>query len=476
MQADKAWVRRLPTAVCVGAASAIAATQLLFAPVVGLANNGDFERVMGYVGFQYMTDDRSEKYFSWIVTKFAFGPPGWFRSGLVTSETLLAWIARLVSQPFAPLFDLRVLGAIHAALLVTGLGLLVSAAEPLGRSAQWVAAALLVFFFTDVGYVAPLNSFYSQAASLVFLLLTLGVAARSIAFRRRSPAPALIFFLLAALFTGSKPQEAVQGVLLAAFGLRLYWQTGRSVVRQPAAWLAAGLLAFSAWYLRATPPAISDVARYHKVFMELLPSSPDPAGDLRDLGLDPAWVSASGKIAYQPGPFSDPAFREAFLSRFSYARLVRFYLTHPGRLASTLAHGGEQALRLRHPRFGNFEHRPGVAPGTKSAAFSAWSDARLRLPGHAWIWIAFLLAGNLAFAAVLLRRSPPGDGLAAQALVLLVAMAATAFLVCVLSNAHGDLPRTLYVFHALCDLMVAADVTYAVRRRRDEPTSASPSA
>ncbi len=431
-------------------------------PVVGLANNGDFERVMGYVGFQYPTDDRAEKYFSWIVTKFAIGPPGWFRSGLLSSETPLAWLARLVSEPFASLFDLRVLGAIHAILLVAGLALLVSATRPLAPAARWTTAALLVFFFTDVGYVAPLNSFYSQAASLVFLLLTLGVAARSIALGSRGPGHAVAFFVLAALFAGSKPQEAVQGLLLAAFGLRVYWRPGRRPFGQTAAWGAVALAGFSLGYLRATPPAISEVARYHKVFMELLPNSPSPEQDLADLGLDPAWASASGQIAYRPtSPFADPAFRAAFLERFRYARLVRFYLTHPGRLASTLSRGGREALRLRHPRFGNLEHRPGVAPGEKSRAFSVWSGLRLRLPGHPLLWLAPFLAGNLVLAAATRRRAPPAGRLARDGLALLVVMATVAFLVCVLSNAHGDLPRHFYVFHALCDLLLAADVGWA---------------
>ncbi|MGE5415024.1 MAG: hypothetical protein ACM3NW_12665, partial [Syntrophomonadaceae bacterium] len=349
-------------------------------------------------------------------------------------------------------------------LVVAGLGLLVSATRPLAPAARWTAAGLLVFFFTDVGYVAPLNSFYSQAASLVFLLLTLGVAARSIALGSRGAGHAVAFFALAALFAGSKPQEAVQGLVLAAFGLRLYWRSGRRPARQTAAWGAVALAGFSLWYLRATPPAISEVARYHKVFMELLPNSPSPARDLEDLGLDPAWVSASGQIAYKPtSPYADPAFRAAFLERFSYTRLVRFYLTHPGRLASTLSRGGREALRLRHPRFGNLEHRPGVSPGEKSRAFSFWSGLRLRLPGHPLLWLVPFLAGNLLLAVATRRRASADGGLARDGLALLVVMATVAFLVCVLSNAHGDLPRHFYVFHALCDLLLAADLGWAVQ-------------
>lgn len=457
-------LRRLAPAVLAAvAASGILAAQLLVPPVVGLANNGDFESVMGYVGFQYLTEVRSEKYFDYILTKFAYGPPGWFRSGLLTSETLIAWAARVVSEPFARggLFDLRVLGGIHALLLVAGLTLLVSATRPLSLAARLTAAVLLVFFFTDVGYAAPLNSFLSQAASLVFLLLTLGVAANTIASGRKGPASAALYFVFALLFVGSKPQEVIQAPLLALFGLRLYGEGWRRLHRQPAAWAAALLCVFSLWYFRQTPPLIAEVARYHKVFMELLPNSPDPAGDLADLGLDPAWVSATGKIAYAPtSPYADPAFRAAFLERFSYARLVRFYLTHPRRLASTLSRGGRQALRLRHPRFGNLEHREGVAPGAKSRSFAAWSDARLRLPGHPLAWIVPFLALNAAVALATRRRATAEGRRAREGIVLLVAMAVGAFLVCVLANAHGDLPRHFYVFHALCDLLLAADAVW----------------
>ncbi|HYX21844.1 MAG TPA: hypothetical protein VFA98_13440 [Thermoanaerobaculia bacterium] len=446
------------------AAAAIIAFQLLVPPVVGLANNGDFESVMSPVGLKYFTEEHSEKYFSWIVTRFGFAEPGWHPTGLVTSEVPLAWLARFVSEPFARAFDLRVLGAIHGLLLVTGLALLVSAAGRLGRAAQWTAAAALLFFFTDIGYVAPLNSFFSQAASLVFLMLTLGVAARTIAFGRRDLRHTAAFFLCAGLFVSSKPQEALQGVLLAAFGLRLYGRRDRPVLKQAAPFAAAALVAFAGWYLSLTPPAISEVARYHKVFMELLPNSPTPARDLQDLGLDPAWIDAVGKIAYRPGPFWDPAFRAEFLARFGYMKLVGFYATHPARLGATLARGGQQALRLRHPRFGNFEHRAGVAPGAKATGFSLWSSARLRLPGNPLLWLVPLFVGNAVLAFATDRRAAPDGRLAREGIVLLVAMGTGAFLICVLSNAHGDLPRHFYTFQALTDLLLAVDATWIASR------------
>lgn len=461
-------------AAVVVAAAALLSVQLLKPPVIGLANNGDFERVMGPVGFRYLTQEPAEKYFSWINTKFAYAPPGWYRSGLITSELLLARAARAVAEPFASdaPFDIRVLGGLHILLLLAGLGLLASGLRPLPRPAQWVGAALLVLVFTDVGYAAPLNSFYSQTASLLFLLLTLSLLARWIARPGPDPRFEIPYLLLAALFITSKPQEAIQAPLLALAGLRLAMAggAGAKVPWKRAAIVGAALLcALAVWYYRQTPPEIADVARYHKVFMELLPDSPNPGQDLADLGLDPAWTTAIGKIAYPPSsPFHDAAFRAAFLERFSYARLVRFYLTHPERLSSAIRRGGLPALRLRHPRFGNFERSAGFPPGAQTRSFAWWSDLRLALPGHPLAWIGMLFCANVIAVGASYRRASSTGRLGREGILLLVAMAVAAFTVCVLSNAHGDLARHFYVFHALCDLIGVADavwVSSALSRR-----------
>ena len=78
------------------------AVQLLVPPVVGLANNGDFERVLGPAGLKSTAVGRSEQYFSWIVLQFEDAPRGWYATGLKTSEVLLARAARLASRPFSP--------------------------------------------------------------------------------------------------------------------------------------------------------------------------------------------------------------------------------------------------------------------------------------------------------------------------------------------------------------------------------------
>ena len=169
--------------------------------------------------------------------------PGWFRSGYHSSETLLAFAARWLHLAFArdALFDLRLLGGIHALLFLLALAGLIRACRDLAPTAQALVAALLVFVFTDVGYVAPFNSFYSQTASLLFLLLTAAIAAEAVRRGRLSGAWLFAYFGTALLFVGSKPQEKLAAPLLALFGLRLAGVRWRGAWRRTAVWLAIGL-------------------------------------------------------------------------------------------------------------------------------------------------------------------------------------------------------------------------------------------
>ena len=224
---------------------------------------------------------------------------------------------------------------------------------------------LLVLFFTDVGYAGPFNSFYSQTASLLFLLLTVGAGALAIARGRLAGGLLLVYFLGAALFVASKPQESIQGPLLAALGLRLWPRRRRPAWRRPAAWLAAALCAFSLWYYRAGPEGFHPQRR---PFPHLLHGAPSALAGSRaaistSSGSTAACSRYSGINAYAPGtPIADPAFAARFFDRFDYGSLVRFYLAHPARLIDRLHRGAPAALRLRTWRLANYTAASGFAP------------------------------------------------------------------------------------------------------------------
>ena len=69
-------------------------------------------------------------------------------------------------------------------------------------------------------------------------------------------------------------------------------------------WAAAGILAvaFCYWSLYTIfPMGIRNVNVYDSVFFEIIKHSPDPASDLRELGLDNSFAKYKGTNAWSPG-------------------------------------------------------------------------------------------------------------------------------------------------------------------------------
>ena len=453
----------------VAAAAALAATRigvtLFVPPVIGLANNGDFERVMVPVGLGYLTDRFDERYFGWALTEFSIVEPRPRPIIHVTSETPLAGLSvlavRLVSS--RPILDIRVLGALHTLLFLLGMALVLRACRDRTPSSRWLAAAMLVFFFTDVGYTAAFHSLYGQTASLLSFLMLSGIAGLAVRRGGITTGQLCAYFLSAAWFVGSKPQECLQAPLLAVLGILLASSPvspGRA--RRLAVVFAVALCGLAVWlYARPSVRAIHDVGVYHTVFMELLPSSPDPVGDLRALGLDPELVRYSGLHAYLPdAPLEHPDFRTQFFDRFGYRELVGFYVLRPARLLDRFVRAGRSAFRLRPANLGNFSHASGAAPKSMSMHSGTWSRWRMKLGAHGLLTIALLFAGNLAAAARGWRSSSWRGRRFREGILLLVLIGTLEFAVCSLADYLGDLPRHLYMFQAIFDLILIADAAW----------------
>ena len=127
----------------------------------------------------------------------------------------------------------------------------------------------------------------------------------------------------------------------------------------------------SAFFRRVRSLALRAAALYQVLFYETLPRSPAPQSDMRELGLDPAWLRYSGTDAFQPGtPLLDPSFLESFLAKTGYLRIARFYLAHPGRLADRVVRASPKLWSLR-PSYGNLESSE--APVRTLTARFAWA-------------------------------------------------------------------------------------------------------
>lgn len=476
MQARRISRNAIVVTTAVAAAATVLVFRLLVPPIVGLADNGDFSRLALPTGLASVSASEEDRYFRWMQPRFRLvartADPGGYRS----SEVLLMEPAVLASRALGrtSVFDLRVLAALHILLLLAALGGLVWACRDLSAAAQVVAAALLVFFFTDVGFVAPFNSLYSQTASFLFLMLTVAIAALALRRGRLAGLQLPAYFLCAALWITSKPQEIIHAPLLAVFGLSMAWSGSRRRSRAAAVALSLALCALAWRYHRSADRSLGWVTRYNMLFMEILPNSPDPRGDLAELGLDPSWARFAGVSAWAAqSPARDPAVR-SFVDRRSGPSPRLFLLRHPKRLVALLARTATVSYALRPLDLGNFAKETGAAPLQKASGI--WSGLRIRLSGFPWLVV--LLGGTLAAAGTTYRRASTRSRRVREGLTLLVVMAVNAFLVSAIGDSQ-EIIRHLYTFHACCDLILVADATWLtqslVRRLATRQTEAAAS-
>ncbi|MEP6995485.1 MAG: hypothetical protein ABI968_13250 [Acidobacteriota bacterium] len=445
----------IAVAITIAASATVLAFQLLVPPIVGLADNGDFSRLALPTGLAHTSENAEERWFGWMQPRFRLvartPDPGGYRSSEVLLVELAVRASRALGSTTA--FDIRVLAALHILLLLAALGGLVSACRDLSAAAQVLAAALLVFFFTDVGFVAPFNSLYSQTASFLFLMLTVAVAAHGLR-RGRLAGPLLpAYFLCAALWITSKPQEVIDAPLLAVFGLSMAWRGSGRHSRAVAVVLSVALCALAWRYYRSADRSIGWVTRYDMLFREILPNSPDPGRDLAELGLDPSLARFAGVNAWVPeSPSRNPSVL-AFVKR-SGPTVQLFLLRHPKRLLSLLARTARVSYALRPHELGNFAKETGAARFQKARGI--WSGLRIHLSGFPWLLV--LLGGTLAAAGATYRRASTRGRRVREGLSLLVVIAVNTFLGSTIGDSQEI--RHLYTFHALCDLILVADVTW----------------
>lgn len=442
--------------VFVGAAAAILCFQLILPPVVGLADNGDFVKVIGRFGL----NAKVYRTYEFVDTVYEFHPERRWVSEFYSTEIPLAIPALALNSLFsqAGTFDLRFIGIVHGALFLAALWLFAPLLANASRALRLCLYVLVLLIYSDVIYVSGLNSFYMDEPAYLFLLLSAVLYLRLLCWRKKQDA--ILLLLCALLLVTAKTQHALLGFWFAAL---LFVARGVLAPAWRKVFAAGGVCIMLASFLmlwRGAPRDYASAPLYNVIFLQILPHSGNVEGTLKSLGLDDSYRPLIGKNAFWPDSrMGDPAFRREFDRRISVVKLAVFYAAHLRDAYEALQDSLNEAGRQR--LFGNFDIATGYPPFTESQTFAYWSNFKRRLFFYHGARFLFAFLGvSVGFSAMLWMRRKALSAQALAAGITLIGMAFTELFISSLLDAM-DIARHHLIFFALFDMILISTVYLA---------------
>jgi hypothetical protein len=278
-------------------ASAIVGYQIFAPPVVGLANNADFGKVIGVFDLTGPREDEN----GWADTRYEFNPERHYWAEFYSSEHVLLAAAIAANTVLSKdgYFDVRAIGLIHAVLFLAALYLLWTLLEEAPRVQRIATCGTVLFCFSDVMYVSYLNSFYMDVAAWLFLSIAAMLYLRLLRWRRPWDVP--WFAVSCAMAITSKAQHAVFGFWLAALVLAAGYPLWPKRRRWTTALAASLALLAAVWMTKSSPPDYPSRGVFTMAFYQIVPYSKNPDRAVLDLGLDSSYRRYIGMHAFARG-------------------------------------------------------------------------------------------------------------------------------------------------------------------------------
>ncbi|MCM3750326.1 hypothetical protein M3223_23755 [Paenibacillus pasadenensis] len=460
---------RLRLEIFAGAGAAGILIWLLFSnPFIGMADSGDFLRVLLVAGLDYNPAAVSyeDRFFNWSHSVFAYDS---IRGAYITSQLIPVYAARTIGWIFdQSVFHIRFLGALYSLLLITAVYLIVRAGRQYSLSASFMLAAGLLFMFLDVRYTVYFNSFYAEPVSFLFLLLTVAAGLWLAHQEKPTTRVVLFFFFCIFMLVCSKLQNTPLGIIFALYGLRLLQLRWDLSWRRFVLWGCSVLFALSALLYTFAPDQFKHINLYQTVFYGILNESPDVEGDLRDLGLPEKLAVNAGTNYFQsdaPIKQDSPEMKADFYDRMSHGKVLLYYATHPQRLITLLDRAAERGVYLEVTYLGNYEKGEGKPALADVYTYSGWSSFKAEYMPRSLLFIVLFYAAFYAVCVVeWIRSRSQSVRMTAELLMLVGFIGVFSFVVPVLGDGLADIEKHLFLYNVTFDMMLLASAAWLVHR------------
>ncbi len=455
-------------------------------PRPGVADQGDFDRVMNVSGLElpapYAADEDFVRFIDYPVTDYhivATRPVELLTRLKATSISYLITPISLVCKVMGQdTFKTSYLAFVYLASYLLAIFVIARYLDPGNPLKQAGLALIALPVLLDGNYLVWFNSLYGEPMMMVTLLLFVAACVYYIHRRYGEETPSTgfieILLILAAahLFLGSKLQ-VISAWPVIVLMLVLLIRTDLSRLTRPQAVIALILLGVVAYYpiqLNFHNRSIGELTKYNSVFYGILKDSPDPAADLIDMGLDPDMAVEAGKHAFlAAGDYSQYApgaalTRSEFYSQVSNLDLIEFYITHPARLLQGMEYTAGQAFTTA-TWMGKYSPEYSSAPVREFDRLTGWSQLRQQLP-HSLFFIGLVFLGVITVSMRVYRHSRGRAEVRARIVLLWAVMAIglLQFPMPFVGNGYADTGKQLFLFNFTFDLLIVTAVGWSLNQ------------
>ena len=441
-------------------AAACIITIVLFAFPVGMADNGDFYRVINGNGIYKLDRAQSDQYLQYFSLDYGiYQYYNEYEGSIISSQTPIVKCAVALDKLFTgndDIFDIRFLSGIISIWFLASLYLLVDYASwGVGKRYGYYIAAMAVFMFVDTGYTVYFNSFYAEA--LVFVSFMTAMSCALLIFQQRyKPYPMLALYIFSSLMLiTSKQQNAPLGVLLGLIIIPIMRCVhpkseakliGARMHKIATALCSLLLCVCGIMVYFVIPQEFVDINKYHSLTRGILMTSKNPENSLESFGIDPQYSLLDGSIYYERYPVADVEGEELktdFYPKYNFVSVAAYYAAHPAEFMVMLNKAAKVDYAIRPDSIGNYQRSAGKAPEARTYFFALNSTAKEAVFPHT---VGFMFIWIFAVLALSLRDRKRTFVLACAILMGLLQM-----VVSIIGAGDADLSKHIFLYSAAFD-------------------------
>lgn len=463
-----------PSVVAVLILLFISGYALFVPPLLGLADNGDFGRIMLPNGLRHERERNPNDYFGYF--NYRYDKLQYYNEVKADKSThsIIIKAAIVLDDLFTrdSKFDIRFFAVINLAVLAFAIYWLVEAVERMldNKVFRYIMGLVAVVIFGDVGYTVYFNSFFGESIAYSFFLLSVASLLRFSVDQEVKLNYIVIFLLSSLIFIGAKNQYSLNGILCflilgSVLLLKLmHWKKIFTVI------LGSGLILFSIWMYQVIDKNIYLINKYHSITRGVLVFESDAQNIIRKIGLDEQFALLAGTIYFDRTPVIDPKHEillDNFYSKYDIFSLALYYFKNPKAFSKIMEFGLKNSFAIRPEVLGNYTRDSGRKYGERATFFTSWSYIKDNLvPNSAqFIYFFLLICLGLTMARVISYRKTGTPRLKYYSEVVMLYVFLTGFsqvLISFIGAGDTDLKKHLFMTTVTWDILFYYNLAYLV--------------